>query len=134
MSHTHRRLVGSGLLLSGTRPEPVRAAKAAGLSFTCLSTSARTPRVTLDDADACVPLKGPPSENMPRAARKLHDKQRMRAVNLHAACTHVADGLGGRGVGLVVDEPDTALARAAVHLINVTLVPVSTQHSRQAQR
>jgi len=73
--YIRRRPVGSVLLLGGTRPEPVGAAKAAGLSLTYLGASARTPRAILDSADACVLLDDPTPENMAGAARELHGRE-----------------------------------------------------------
>ncbi|MGW8362021.1 ATP-grasp domain-containing protein [Streptomyces wedmorensis] len=75
MLYTRRRPVGSVLLLGGTRPEPVRAAKAAGLSLTYLGAAAGTPRVIVDSADACLLLDDPTPENMAGAARELHGKE-----------------------------------------------------------
>ncbi|MER5357170.1 ATP-grasp domain-containing protein [Streptomyces sp. NPDC002785] len=72
MLYTRRCPVGAVLLLGGTRIEPVRAAKAAGLRVAYLGAASRTPRTILDSADEYTLFEDPTPERLMRAAREMH--------------------------------------------------------------
>ncbi|MEU5330622.1 ATP-grasp domain-containing protein [Streptomyces parvus] len=138
MLHTRRRPVDSVLLLGGTRPEPVRAAKAAGLSITYLGAAARAPRDILDNADAYLLLEDPTPENMTEAARKLHGDKPFGVVvtmvdrYLEAAALLNAEfGLPANTVDTVRSMNDKYRMRAAA--LHSACAPVAHAAVRNAE-
>ncbi|MEV7599137.1 ATP-grasp domain-containing protein [Kitasatospora sp. NPDC089797] len=68
------------LVLGGTRPEPIRAAREAGLRIVYLGAAERTPRAVLDGVDESVLLDHLTPEVVAQAARGLHRRNPVGVV------------------------------------------------------